>query len=197
MPTFNIGDCVWKLNLYGDRFTVDIMSVEQDKDGTTTYHYVPNGIAWSKEPQLTFRPNAYIPFVTDPCVFKGWSETKEKMWHGTSLAYRAPEPDDDEKRALWQAKLKKHEDAIAELHQRCAPFKKGSAVSWQAVYCCNDIRFNLLNMGNTGGCNSQSTKILKGVVESEVTNDFQCTVKSPDGIVHKTTVWALYWGGMA
>jgi len=184
MPTFNVGDCAWNLTPYGERFTVTIVSVGQDKDGNTTYRYVADGIAWTKEPKMTFSPNADIPCVTDPCDLKRWWETKEKMWYGTSLAYRAPEPGDDEKRALWQARIKKHEDAIAELHQRCAPFKKDTAVMWHSFYCCFSGR-------HTNGCKGTGHEVFKGVVDSEVTSDFHCSVKTPDGISHYIIVWVL------
>lgn len=186
MPTFNVGDCAWKLNLYGNRFTVDIVSVGQDEDGTTTYVYVPNGIAWTEEPKLSFMPHSSIPFVEDPCDYKRWSKTKETTWYGTCLTYRAPEPGDDEKRALWQARIKKHEDAIVELRKRCAPFKKGTAVVWHSFWCCVGER-------PTNGCKGTGHEILKGVVESveHVASHFNCKVKSADGVSHNTTVWVL------
>jgi len=184
MPTFNVGDCVWKRSVYGDMATVDIVDVATDDTGVTLYRYVQNGIESNGEPPepWAFEPNRQIPYVYDPSHLKEPHDTKEKMWYGASLSYRAPQADDNAKRALWQAKIKKHEDAIVTLRQRCAPFKAGAAVVWHPWHCCFGHR---PQNGCVGG------DLLKGTVETEANQKFECTVKTADGVSHKITVWAL------
>ena len=182
MTTFKVGDCVWKHFPTGTKCTADIVDLHVDENGETTYRYVLNGIVYDRNTNWTFEPNLPIPSVYDPSYLKQWTDTREKMWYGTSITYRAPEADDDEKRSLWQAKNKKHEDALAALMQRCAPFKKGTAVVWNSWWCCFASRQH-------NGC--VPSVINKGIIDSEVTSDFKCNVKTADGISHNMSVWVM------
>ncbi len=182
MTTFKKGDGVWIHFPSGtDKCTADIVEVRVDDAGEVTYRYAYNGIVYHGRTDWTFEPNQQIPQVHDPSHEKRIQDAQEIMWFGTALTYRAPEDGDDEKRALWQAKIKKHEDAIAVLKKRCAHFTKGTSVAWNAYYCCYGAK-------RQNKCKNDG--LLKGVLDEEVYN-FECRVKTSDGIVHSMTVWAL------
>jgi hypothetical protein len=73
-------------------------------------------------------PNFLIrgDYIFDPSYLK---EPFEFTGKGLGfLDYRAPEPEDDEKRAVWDSLIKKHEDAIAAKWLRYAHIKKGVTV---------------------------------------------------------------------
>ena len=73
-------------------------------------------------------PNFLIrgDYIFDPSHLK---EPYEFTGKGLGfLDYRAPEPGDDEKRAVWDSLIKKHEDAIAAKWLRYAHIKKGVTV---------------------------------------------------------------------
>lgn len=177
MTTFNVGDCVWK-NIRGLWATVDIVDIKRDPEGTPVYMCVENGIV-THQKEWVFEPNGAHPYVYDPSDSIRPFETKEHMWYGKSLSPRTPEPDDDAKRATWQAKVKKHLDGIAELRQRCAHLKKGTKVTWHGYWC-----FCLQN-----GCNRQ--KVHKGVVESEIWSNFTCYLRCTEGIMHQISVFKV------
>ena len=76
----------------------------------------------SSTPNFLIRGN----YIFDPSHLKEPFEYTGKGW--ASLDYRAPEPDDDEKRVIWDTLIKKHEDAIAAKWLRYAHIKKGVTV---------------------------------------------------------------------
>jgi hypothetical protein len=62
----------------------------------------------------------YLHELKDPQIFTGKGMA--------TLEYRAPEPGDDEKRAIWDFKLKKYEEEIAAKWLSYAKIKKGATV---------------------------------------------------------------------
>jgi hypothetical protein len=73
-------------------------------------------------------PNFLIrgDYIFDPSHLKEPFEFTGKGWG--FLNYRAPEAGDDEKRAIWDSLIKKHEEAIAAQWLRYAHIKKGATV---------------------------------------------------------------------
>lgn len=73
-------------------------------------------------------PNFLIrgDYIFDPSHLKEPFEFTGKGWG--FLHYRAPEAGDDEKRAVWDSLIKKHEEAIAAKWLRYAHIKKGATV---------------------------------------------------------------------
>jgi hypothetical protein len=73
-------------------------------------------------------PNFLIrgDYIFDPSHLKETFEYTGKGW--ASLELRTPEAGDDEKRAIWDSLIKKHEDAIAAKWVRYAHIKKGVTV---------------------------------------------------------------------
>jgi hypothetical protein len=180
MTTFKVGDCVWKHTQDGKRKgTVDIVDIKIKPDQESpVYICVENGVV-TPQKEWIFTPNTRNPYIYDPSDLLRPFETQEEMWYGTSLSYRSPEPEDDIKRATWQAKVKKHLDGIAEMRQRYSHFKKGTKVTWHGYWC-----FCLQN-----GCNRQG--IHKGVVESEIWSNFTCYLRCTEGIMHEIKVHNL------
>jgi hypothetical protein len=46
------------------------------------------------------------------------------------LEWRAPEPDDDKKRALWESQIKKQDDAICAMRAKYGHISAGMTVKW-------------------------------------------------------------------
>lgn len=84
----------------------------------------------------------YLHELKDPQIFTGKGMA--------TLEYRAPEPGDDEKRAIWDFKLKKYEEEIAAKWLSYAKIKKGAVVecyewnSWTGerfLKCVGEVTF--------------------------------------------------------
>lgn len=120
MHTFKVGDSAIYTTSLGNKFSVLILDVLEKRG----YLCKRDGV-WADSSST---PNFLIrgDYIFDPSHLK---EPYEFTGKGLGfLDYRAPEPGDDEKRAVWDSLIKKHEDAIAAKWLRYAHIKKGSTV---------------------------------------------------------------------
>ena len=102
----------------------------------------------------------------DPAIFTG------KAW--ATLEYRAPEPGDDEKRAIWDANLKKYEEEIDAKWLSYAHIKKGATVECYEWNSWTGERF------------------LKCVgVVTFVRWDFSCYVRDAEGNEHSSLLYKV------
>lgn len=120
MQTFKVGDSAIYTTSLGNKFSVLILDVLE----TGSYLIRRDGVYYEGPHVPDFRvyecktPN--LRELKDPAIFtgKGWA----------TLEYRAPEPGDDEKRAIWDLKLKKYEEDINAKWLSYAHIKEGATV---------------------------------------------------------------------
>ncbi len=120
MHTFKVGDSAIYTTSLGNKFSVLILDVLE----AGSYLIRRDGVYYEGTHAPDFRvydsiaPN--LRELKDPAIFtgKGWA----------TLEYRAPEPGDDEKRAIWDAQLKKYEEDIDAKWQSYAHIKEGVTV---------------------------------------------------------------------
>jgi hypothetical protein len=114
------GDSAIFTTSLGHKYSVLILEV-LEKGG---YLFRRDGV-WADSSST---PNFLIrgDYIFDPSYLKEPFEFTGKGW--ANLELRAPEPGDDEKRAVWDSLIKKHEDAIAAKWLRYAHIKKGVTV---------------------------------------------------------------------
>jgi hypothetical protein len=120
METFKVGDSAIFTTSLGHKYSVLILAVLE----TGGYLIKRDGV-WADSSST---PNFLIrgDYIFDPSHLKEPFKYTGKGW--ASLELRTPESDDDEKRAIWDSLIKKHEDAIAAKWQRYAHIKKGVTV---------------------------------------------------------------------
>lgn len=120
MQTFKVGDSAIFTTSLGHKYSVLILAVLE----TGGYLIKRDGV-WADSSST---PNFLIrgDYIFDPSHLKEPFEYTGKGWG--FLDYRAPEPGDDEKRAVWDSLINKHEDAIAAKWLRYAHIKKGVTV---------------------------------------------------------------------
>ena len=137
-----VGDSAIYTTSLGNKFSVLILDVLETgsylirRDGAYSDRiYTPDfGVYEGRTPILRE--------LKDPAIFtgKGWA----------TLAFRAAEPGDDEKRAAWDANLKKYEEEINAKWDHYAHIKKGATVecyewnSWTGerfLKCVGEVTF--------------------------------------------------------
>jgi hypothetical protein len=120
METFKVGDSAIFTTSLGHKYSVLILAVLE----TGGYLIKRDGV-WADSSST---PNFLIrgDYIYDPSHLKEPFEYTGKGW--ANLELRTPEPEDDEKRVVWDSLIKKHEDAIAAKWQRYAHIKKGVTV---------------------------------------------------------------------
>lgn len=118
METLKVGDSALYTTSLGNSYSVVIVGILEEGG----YMCKQDGAYLEREPNLnvhdgitTILRELKAPF---PFTGKGWS----------SLKPRAPEPGDDEKRAAWDARLKKYEEDIAAHWLRYTHIKPGVTV---------------------------------------------------------------------
>lgn len=118
MEPLKVGDSALYTTSLGNRYSVVIVGILEEGG----YMCKQDGAYLEREPDLHVRDG--ITTILDelkrpfPHTGKGWS----------SLKPRAPEPGDDEKRAVWDARLKKYEEDIAAHWLRYTHIKPGVTV---------------------------------------------------------------------
>jgi len=120
MHTFKVGDSVILTTSLGHKYSILILALLE----TGGYMCRRDGV-WADEsstPKFLIRGD----YIFNPSHLKEPFEITGKGW--ASLELRTPEPGDDEKRAIWDSLIKKHEDAIAAQWLRYAHIKKGVTV---------------------------------------------------------------------
>ena len=120
MQTLKAGDSAILTTSLGYKYSVLILAPLE----TGGYLCRRDGV-WADESST---PNFLIrgDYIFDPSHLKEQFEFTGKGW--AKLELRTPEPGDDEKRAIWDSLIKKHEDAIAAQWLRYAQIKKGVTV---------------------------------------------------------------------
>ena len=120
MHTFKVGDSAILTTSLGHKYSVLILAPLE----TGGYLCRRDGV-WA---DISSTPNFLIrgDYIFNPSYLKETFEFTGKGW--AFLDYRAPEPGDDEKRAVWDSLIKKHEDAIAAKWLRYAHIKNGATV---------------------------------------------------------------------
>jgi hypothetical protein len=115
-----VGDSAIYTTSLGNKFSVLILEVLE----SGSYLIRRDGVYYEGTNAPDFRvyegrtPN--LREWKDPAIFSG------KAW--ATLEYRAPEPGDDEKRAIWDANLKKYEEEIDAKWLSYAHINKGVTV---------------------------------------------------------------------
>ncbi len=142
MQTLKVGDSAIYTTCTGNKFSVLILDLLE----AGSYLIRRDGVYYEGSCAPDFRvyegitPN--LREWKDPAIFTG---------KGTAtLEYRAPEPEDDEKRAVWDLKLKKYEEEIDAKWLSYAHIKKGAKVvcyewnSWTGerfIKCTGEVVF--------------------------------------------------------
>jgi len=142
MHILKVGDSAIYTTSLGNKFSVLILDVLE----AGSYLIRRDGVYYEGTHAPDFRvyegrtPN--LRELKDPAIFtgKGWA----------TLEYRAPEPGDDEKRAVWDLNLKKYEEEINAKWLSYAKIKKGAVVecyewnSWTGerfLKCVGEVTF--------------------------------------------------------
>jgi len=125
MPSFKVGDCAICKSYSGPEFSVVIKNVSVEEKGPV-YECLRDG-AWANDEGT---PKFIISsgYIFDPIYLKQTFFTT-----GTGLfklEWRAPEPDDDAKRALWESQIKKQDDAICAMRAKYGHISAGMTVKW-------------------------------------------------------------------
>jgi hypothetical protein len=120
MQTFKVGDSVILTTSLGHRYSILILGLLE----TGGYLCKRDGV-WADESST---PKFLISgdYIFNPSHLKEPFEITGRGW--AKLELRTPQDGDDEKRAIWDSLIKKHEDAIAAQWLRYSHIKKGVTV---------------------------------------------------------------------
>jgi hypothetical protein len=126
MTSLKKGDSAICKSYSGPEFSVIIKNVTTEENGAV-YECLRDGV-WANDEGT---PNFIISssYIFDPVDLKQTFLTGGKGVF--RLEYRAPELDDDEKRALWEFQIKKQDDAIAAMRAKYGHITKGMTVKWR------------------------------------------------------------------